>query len=243
MSGHSKWNNIKHKKEKTDAQRAKVFTKIGKEMAIAIRAGGPDPNVNGKLRDLISKAKSLNVPNDNIDRIIKKFSANDDLVYEEITYEGYGPSGVAVIVETATDNRNRTAGNVRSYFSKFHGNMGQSGCVSFMFEEKGVIYLTDTDDVEIDEDALMDAALEAGASDVLSEEAGCFEVYTEPDALVPVREALEAAGFPIDSAEVEKVPSSYTALTDEEDIKMMELLLEKLEDDDDVQNVWHNWEN
>ncbi|MBR2952062.1 MAG: YebC/PmpR family DNA-binding transcriptional regulator [Clostridia bacterium] len=243
MSGHSKWNNIKHKKEKTDAQRAKVFTKIGKEMAIAIRAGGPDPNVNGKLRDLISKAKSLNVPNDNIERIIKKFSANDDLVYEEITYEGYGPSGVAVIVETATDNRNRTAGNVRSYFSKFHGNMGQSGCVSFMFEEKGVIYVADDEDTEIDEDALMDAALEAGASDVLSEEVGCFEVYTEPADLEAVRDALKDAGFPIQSAELEKVPSSYTALTDEEDIKMMELLLEKLEDDDDVQNVWHNWEN
>ena len=243
MSGHSKWNNIKHKKEKTDAQRAKVFTKIGKEMAIAIRAGGPDPNVNGKLRDLISKAKSLNVPNDNIDRIIKKFSANDDLVYEEITYEGYGPSGVAVIVETATDNRNRTAGNVRSYFSKFHGNMGQSGCVSFMFEEKGVIYVADDEDGEIDEDALMDAALEAGAADVLSEEVGCFEIYTEPADLESVRDALKDAGFPIQSAELEKVPSSYTALTDEEDIKMMELLLEKLEDDDDVQNVWHNWEN
>lgn len=243
MSGHSKWNNIKHKKEKTDAQRAKVFTKIGKEMAIAIRAGGPDPNVNGKLRDLISKAKSLNVPNDNIERIIKKFSANDDLVYEEITYEGYGPSGVAVIVETATDNRNRTAGNVRSYFSKFHGNMGQSGCVSFMFEEKGVIYVADDEDTEIDEDALMDAALEAGASDVLSEEVGCFEIYTEPADLEAVRDALKDAGFPIQSAELEKVPSSYTALTDEEDIKMMELLLEKLEDDDDVQNVWHNWEN
>ena len=243
MSGHSKWNNIKHTKEKTDAQRAKVFTKIGKEMAIAIRAGGPDPNVNSKLRDLISKAKSLNVPNDNIDRIIKKFSANDDLVYEEITYEGYGPSGVAVIVETATDNRNRTAGNIRSYFAKFHGNMGQSGCVSFMFEEKGVIYVADDEDTEIDEDALMDAALEAGASDVLSEEVGCFEVYTEPADLEAVRDALKAAGFPIQSAELEKVPSSYTALTGEEDIKMMELLLEKLEDDDDVQNVWHNWEN
>ena len=243
MSGHSKWNNIKHKKEKTDAQKAKVFTKIGKEMAIAIRAGGPDPNVNGKLRDLISKAKSLNVPNDNIDRIIKKFSANDDLVYEEITYEGYGPSGVAVIVETATDNRNRTAGNVRSYFSKFHGNMGQSGCVSFMFEEKGVIYVADDEDSEIDEDALMDAALEAGAADVISEEVGCFEIYTEPADLESVRDALASAGFPIQSAELEKVPSSYTALTDEEDIKMMELLLEKLEDDDDVQNVWHNWEN
>ena len=243
MSGHSKWANIKHKKEKTDAQKAKVFTKIGKEITVAVKEGGGDPNVNSKLRDLISKAKSLNVPNDNIERIIKKFSANDDLVYEEITYEGYGPSGVAVIVETATDNRNRTAGNVRSYFSKFHGNMGQSGCVSFMFEEKGVIYVADDEDTEIDEDALMDAALEAGASDVLSEEVGCFEIYTEPADLEAVRDALKDAGFPIQSAELEKVPSSYTALTDEEDIKMMELLLEKLEDDDDVQNVWHNWEN
>ena len=243
MSGHSKWNNIKHKKEKTDAQRAKVFTKIGKEMAIAIRAGGPDPSVNGKLRDLISKAKSLNVPNDNIDRIIKKFSANDDIVYEEITYEGYGPSGVAVIVETATDNRNRTAGNVRSYFSKYHGNMGQNGCVSFMFEEKGVILVSDSEgDTVIDEDALMDTAIEAGASDVISEEEGCFEVYTEPSELPAVRDALASSGFPIESAEVEKVPSSYTTLESEEDIKMMELLLEKLEDDDDVQNVYHNWE-
>ena len=243
MSGHSKWNNIKHKKEKTDAQRAKVFTKIGKEMAIAIRAGGPDPSVNGKLRDLISKAKSLNVPNDNIERVIKKFSANDDIVYEEITYEGYGPSGVAVIVETATDNRNRTAGNVRSYFSKYHGNMGQSGCVSFMFEEKGVILVSDSEgDTVIDEDALMDTAIEAGASDVISEEEGCFEVYTEPSDLPAVRDALASAGFPIESAEVEKVPSSYTALDNEDDVKMMELLLEKLEDDDDVQNVYHNWE-
>ena len=243
MSGHSKWNNIKHKKEKTDAQRAKVFTKIGKEMAIAIRAGGPDPSVNGKLRDLISKAKSLNVPNDNIERVIKKFSANDDIVYEEITYEGYGPSGVAVIVETATDNRNRTAGNVRSYFSKYHGNMGQSGCVSFMFEEKGVILVSDSEgDTVIDEDALMDTAIEAGASDVISEEEGCFEVYTEPSDLPAVRDALASAGFPIESAEVEKVPSSYTTLDNEDDVKMMELLLEKLEDDDDVQNVYHNWE-
>ena len=243
MSGHSKWNNIKHKKEKTDAQRAKVFTKIGKEMAIAIRAGGPDPSVNGKLRDLISKAKSLNVPNDNIERVIKKFSANDDIVYEEITYEGYGPSGVAVIVETATDNRNRTAGNVRSYFSKYHGNMGQSGCVSFMFEEKGVILVSDSEgDTVIDEDALMDTAIEAGASDVISEEEGCFEVYTEPSDLPAVRDALAASGFPIESAEVEKVPSSYTTLDNEDDVKMMELLLEKLEDDDDVQNVYHNWE-
>ncbi len=242
MSGHSKWNNIKHKKEKTDAQRAKVFTKIGKEMAVAIRAGGPDPNVNGKLRDLISKAKSLNVPNDNIDRIIKKFSGNNDIVYEEITYEGYGPSGVAVLVETTTDNRNRTAGNVRSYFSKFHGNLGQNGCVSFMFEEKGMILITD-EDGDIAEDALMDAALEAGASDFRSEEEGCFEIITEPADLPTVRDALAAAGFPIESAELEKIPTTYTALESEDDIKMMELLLEKLEDDDDVQNVYHNWEN
>ena len=243
MSGHSKWNNIKHKKEKTDAQKAKVFTKIGKEMAIAIRAGGPDPNVNGKLRDLISKAKSLNVPNDNIERIIKKFSANDDLVYEEITYEGYGPSGVAVIVETATDNRNRTAGNVRSYFSKFHGNMGQSGCVSFMFEEKGVIYVADDEDSVIDEDALMDAALEAGAADVISEEVGCFEIYTEPDDLYAVNDALVAAGYEIESCEKDKIASNYVTLDNPEDIKYMNLLLENLEDNDDVMNVYHNWEN
>ena len=243
MSGHSKWNNIKRKKEKTDAQKGKIFTKIGKEMAVAIRAGGPNPDNNSRLRDLIAKAKANNVPNDNIERVIKKFSTDSSIEYEEIVYEGYGPSGVAVIVETATDNRNRTAGNVRSYFSKFHGNMGQSGCVSFMFEEKGVIYVADDEDTEIDEDALMDAALEAGASDVLSEEVGCFEIYTEPADLEAVRDALKDAGFPIQSAELEKVPSSYTALTDEEDIKMMELLLEKLEDDDDVQNVWHNWEN
>ncbi len=242
MSGHSKWNNIKHKKEKTDAQRAKVFTKIGKEMAVAIRAGGADPNVNGKLRDLISKAKSLNVPNDNIERIIKKFSGDNDIMYEEITYEGYGPSGVAVLVETTTDNRNRTAGNVRSYFSKFHGNLGQNGCVSFMFEEKGVILITD-EDGEIAEDTLMDAALEAGASDFRSEEEGCFEVITESADLPAVRDALTAAGFPIESAELEKIPTTYTSLESEDDIKMMELLLEKLEDDDDVQNVYHNWEN
>ena len=242
MSGHSKWNNIKHKKEKTDAQRAKVFTKIGKEMAVAIRAGGADPAVNGKLRDLISKAKSLNVPNDNIDRIIKKFSGNNDVVYEEITYEGYGPSGVAVLVETTTDNRNRTAGNIRSYFSKFHGNLGQNGCVAFMFEEKGVILVSDEDD-EVSEDALMDAALEAGAADFAAEGDGCYEILTEPADLEAVRDALAAQGFPIDSAELEKVPVTYTALTNEDDVKMMELLLEKLEDDDDVQNVYHNWEN
>ena len=241
MSGHSKWNNIKRKKEKTDAQKGKIFTKIGKEMAVAIRAGGPNPDNNSRLRDLISKAKANNVPNDNIERVIKKFSTESSIEYEEIVYEGYGPSGVAVIVEATTDNRNRTAGAVRSYFSKFHGNMGQTGSVSFMFEEKGLITLIDEDD-EIDEDALMEAALEAGAADFQGDE-GCYEIYTEIDDLAAVRDALEAAGYKLDSAERAMVPTSTVELTDEEDIKMMELLLERLDDDDDVQNVFHNWEN
>ena len=241
MSGHSKWNNIKRKKEKTDAQKGKIFTKIGKEMAVAIRAGGPNPDNNSRLRDLIAKAKANNVPNDNIERVIKKFSTDSSIEYEEIVYEGYGPSGVAVIVEATTDNRNRTAGAVRSYFSKFHGNMGQTGSVSFMFEEKGLITIIDEDD-EIDEDTLMEAALEAGASDFEGDE-GCYEIYTEIDDLAAVREALEAAGYKLDSAERAMVPSSYVELTSDEDIKHMELLLEYLEDDDDVQNVFHNWSN
>ena len=241
MSGHSKWNNIKRKKEKTDAQKGKIFTKIGKEMAVAIRAGGPNPDNNSRLRDLIAKAKANNVPNDNIDRVIKKFSTDSSIEYEEIVYEGYGPSGVAVIVETTTDNRNRTAGAVRSYFSKFHGNMGQTGSVSFMFEEKGLITIIDEDD-EIDEDTLMEAALEAGAADFAGDE-GCYEIYTELEDLTAVREALEAAGYKPESADRAMVPTSTVALTDEEDIKMMELLLERLDDDDDVQNVFHNWEN
>ncbi len=241
MSGHSKWNNIKHKKEKSDAAKAKVFTKIGKEMAIAIRAGGPDPNVNGKLRDLIAKAKANNVPNDNIERVIKKFSGANDIVYEEISYEGYGPAGIAVIVKAATDNRNRTAGNVRSYFSKYGGNLGQNGCVSFLFEEKGVIVIVD-EDGEIAEDALMECALEAGASDLTAEE-GVFEIYTEPDDLAAVSEALTAAGYTLDSAEVAMVPNTYSKLTSDEDKKHMEQLLEKLEDDDDVSEVYHNWED
>ncbi len=240
MSGHSKWNNIKRKKEKTDAQKGKIFTKIGKEMAVAIKAGGPNPDNNSKLRDLIAKAKANNVPNDNIERCIKKFSTDNNINYEEITYEGYGPNGVAVIVETTTDNRNRTAGAVRSYFSKFHGNLGQTGSVSFMFEEKGLITIVDEDD-EIDEDSLMEAALEAGASDFEGDE-GCYEIYTEKDDLSAVRDALMAAGYKLDSADRTMVPSSYVKLTDEEDIKMMELLLEKLDDDDDVLNVFHNWE-
>ncbi len=241
MSGHSKRNNNKNKKEKTDAQKAKVFTKIGKEIAIAVRAGGPDPNVNRKLKDLIAKAKSLNVPNDNIERSIKKASGADGVSYEEITYEGYGPSGIAVIVETATDNRNRTASEMRHYFDKYGGNLGQTGCVSFMFDDKGVIIITNEDE-DIDEDALMETALEAGAADFASED-GIFEIYTEPDDLDFVKDALDNAGYKIESAELDKIPQSYITLENEDDIKNMNLLLERLEDNDDVQDVYHNWEN
>ncbi|MBP5209504.1 MAG: YebC/PmpR family DNA-binding transcriptional regulator [Clostridia bacterium] len=240
MSGHSKWNNIKRKTEKTDAAKAQVFTKIGKEMAIAIREGGGDPNNNSKLRELIAKAKANNVPNENIERCIKKFSGSTDVIYEEITYEGYGPGGVAVMVRTATDNRNRTAANIRSYFAKYHGNLGQTGCVGFLFEEKGQIVILD-EDGEIDEDALMEAAMEAGAADLRSEE-GVFEIYTEPDDVSPVADALRAAGYSLDSADRAFIPTTYTKLTSEDDNKYMDLLLSRLEEDDDVQEVFHNWE-
>ncbi len=241
MSGHSKWKNIMHKKEKTDAQRAKIFTKIGKEMAVAVKEGGPDPIANSKLAALIAKAKANNVPNDNIDRIIKKASSADSADYEEIVYEGYGPCGVAVIVETTTDNRNRTASDVRHYFDKFGGNLGTTGCVSFMFTEKGVI-VVDNEDEDGDEDNLMEDALEAGAADFSADD-GLFEITTEPDDLDSVREALEAKGYKIASADLDKIPSSYIALTDEDDIKHMTQLLENLEDNDDVIEVYHNWEN
>ena len=241
MSGHSKWANIKHKKEKTDAQRAKVFTKIGKEITIAVKEGGGDPNSNAKLRDLIAKAKSNNVPNDNIERTIKKAMGGTGENYEEVVYEGYGPAGVAVIVEATTDNRNRTAGNVRSYFSKYHGNMGQTGCVSFMFEEKGVIVITD-EDGKLDEDVLMETALEAGAEDFSGED-GVFEIYTVPDDVYAIEEALKAAGYEIASAEKTKVPQNTVELTNEDDIKFMGLLIEKLEEDDDVMEVYHNCDN
>ena len=240
MSGHSKWNNIKNKKEKTDAQRAKVFTKVGKEISIAVREGGPDPASNSKLRDLIQRAKTLNVPNDNIERIIKKASGADGVVYEEIGYEGYGPSGVAVIVEAATDNRNRTGGDIRHFFDKYGGNLGQTGCVSYMFEDKGIIIVLRDD--KIDEDALMEAALEAGAGDFSADE-DAFEISCECDDLNTVREALEAAGYNVESAEEDRIPTSYITLESEDDIKNMNLLLEHLEDSDDVQEVYHNWEN
>ena len=243
MSGHSKWHNIQAKKSKTDAARAKVFTKIGKEMAIAIREGGPNPVSNGKLAVLIAKAKSLNVPNDNIERIIKRASGADAVNYEEITYEGYGPSGVALIVEAATDSKNRTAGDVRHYFDKFGGNLGQTGCVGFMFEAKGVIVISETDeygDKVVDGDTLMEDALNAGAED-FSEDSGIFEITCEPDDLEAIKEDLSKKGYVFESADVEKVPSTYVSLSGE-DAEKMEKLLEHLEDDDDIVNVWHNWD-
>ena len=241
MSGHSKWANIKHKKEKTDAHNAKVFTKIGKEITIAVKEGGGDPASNSKLRDLIQKAKSNNVPNDNIERTIKKALGATGESYEEIVYEGYGPAGIAVIVETTTDNRNRTAGNVRSYFSKYHGNLGQTGCVSYLFTEKGMIVISN-EDGDIEEDKLMETALEAGAEDFAAE-GDIFEIYTEPDDLYDIQAALEGAGYTLLSVEKTKIASNYITLEDEDDIKFMGLLIEKLEDDDDVMNVYHNWEN
>jgi len=240
MSGHSKWKNIMHKKEKTDAQRAKIFTKIGKEMSIAIREGGSDPVSNGKLRELIAKAKANNVPNDNIERILKKFSGDNSIVYDEITYEGYGPGGVALIVTTATDNKNRTGPEVRHAFDKFGGNLGTTGCVSYLFADKGVILIAEED--AGDEDKLMETALEAGAADFEYLD-GVFQVTTEFGDLYTVRDALEAAGYKITSAEHDKIPSMHVTLEDEEQLKNMSSLLEMLEDNDDVQDVFHNWEN
>ncbi|MBR5139757.1 MAG: YebC/PmpR family DNA-binding transcriptional regulator [Clostridia bacterium] len=241
MSGHSKWNNIKHKKEKSDAAKAKIFTKIGKEMSVAIKAGGPDPSVNNKLRDLIAKAKANNVPNENIQRTIKKFTESNDITYEEITYEGYGPSGVAIIVEASTDNRNRTAGNVRAWFNKYGGNMGQTGCVSYLFEEKGVITIIDEDE-EIDEDKIMEDALECGAEDIVGND-GEYKIYTATDDLDAVRDAIIALGYKIDTADLAKVPSTYVALENEEDVENMEKMLDKFNEDDDVTAVFTNWDN
>lgn len=240
MSGHSKWSTIKRKKEKTDNARAKIFTKIGREIAVAVREGGPDPAGNSKLKDCIAKAKANNVPNDNIERIIKKAAGDGNTDnYEEIVYEGYGPSGVAVIVETLTDNRNRTAGDMRHYFDKFGGNMGTTGCVSFMFTKQGVIII---DKEGNDEEKLMEDALEAGAIDFLTD-GDVYEIRTEPNDLGAVRDDLEAKGYAFLSAEVEYIPSTYTRLEKDEDIVNMGRMLEMFEDDDDVQNVFHNWEN
>lgn len=241
MSGHSKWNNIKRKKEKTDAQRAKIFTKIGREIAVAVRSGGANPEANGKLRDLVAKAKANNIPNDNIDRIIKKAAGGDGKEeYESIVYEGYGIGGVAVIVEALTDNRNRTAGDVRHYFDKFGGNLGTSGCVSFLFEKKGVITM---DSEGVNEEQLMDDCFEAGAEDYTFDQEDGVEILTDPYTLHDVREALEQKGYEMTSADVDYLPSTTVMLTDEDQRKKMNLLLEHLEDNDDVQGVWHNWEN
>lgn len=240
MSGHSKWNNIKHKKEKADAAKAKIFTKIGKEMAVAIKAGGADPATNARLRDLIAKARANNVPNENIQRTIKKFSEESTADFIEIVYEGYGPSGVAIIVETSTDNRNRTAGNVRAAFSKYGGNMGQTGCVSYLFEEKGVIRILDEDE-EIDEDKMMEDALECGAEDIKLDE-GEYTIYTTPEELDSVRDAILALGYKIDFCDTAKVPMTYVTLENQEDIDNLRKLLDKLEEDDDVNAVYTNWD-
>ena len=214
---------------------------LGREIQVAVKAGGPDPAVNGKLRDVIAKCKANNMPNDTIDRSIKKAAGGgEDVEYENVTYEGYGPNGTAIIVETLTDNRNRAAANVRNAFTKGGGNMGNSGCVSFMFDEKGLIVI-DKEEIDMDEEELMMAALDAGAEDFAAEE-DSYEITTAPDDFSAVRETLEAAGIPMASAEVTMIPQTYTELTDEEDIKKMNKLLEMLDDDDDVQNTYHNWD-
>ncbi len=240
MSGHSKFANIKHKKEKNDAAKGKIFTILGRELAVAVKAGGPDPANNSRLRDAIAKAKSNNMPNDTIDRSIKKAAGNlDGVNYESITYEGYGPKGVAVIVETLTDNKNRSAANVRSAFTKGGGNMGTTGCVSFMFDQKGQIMIEKDDDIDFDTIEL--AAIEAGAEDINEEDEG-YEIITAPEDFSAVREAIEKAGIAMAEASVTMLPQTYTELTDEDDIKKMNRLLELLEADDDVKNVFHNWD-
>ncbi|MCX7772377.1 MAG: YebC/PmpR family DNA-binding transcriptional regulator [Clostridia bacterium] len=240
MSGHSKWANIKHKKEKSDSQKGKMFTKLGREIAIAVKSGGADPVANAKLRDVIAKAKANNMPNDSISRSIKKAAGEGDGAnYEVVSYEGYGPSGVAVIVEALTDNRNRTAGDVRHFFDKYGGNLGATGCVSFMFDRKGQIIIEKKPGM--DEDEMMITVLDAGASDFLVEDE-YFEILTEAEDFSKVRETLEKAGFEFISADVTMIPQTYTKLTEPEAVENMEKLIERLEDHDDIQNIWHNWE-
>ena len=240
MSGHSKFANIKHKKEKNDAAKGKIFTIIGREIAVAVKEGGPDPANNSKLRDVIAKAKANNMPNDTIERGIKKAAGDAGSVnYEAVTYEGYGPSGVAIIVDALTDNKNRTASNVRNAFSKGNGNVGTPGCVSFMFDQKGQIII-DKEECEMEADDLMMMALDAGAED-FSEEEDSFEILTAPDDFSVVRESLEKEGVPMASAEVTMIPQTWVDLTDETDIKNLNRTLDLLDMDDDVQNVYHNW--
>lgn len=239
MSGHSKWNNIKRKKEKTDAAKAKIFTKMGREIAVIVKQGGPNPQENSRLKDAIAKAKAANVPNDNIERIIKKAAGESGgAEYEELIYEGYGPNGVAVVVETLTDNRNRTAGDIRHYFDKCGGNLGQSGSVMFMFDRKGIIEIEAEGH---DEDEVMEAALEAGAED-FNFDGDVFEISTAPNDMGTVRDSLEEKGYSFLSAEVQYVPQTTTAIDDPELQAKMEKLIDMLEENDDVQDIWHNWE-
>lgn len=240
MSGHSKFANIKHKKEKNDAAKGKIFTIIGREIAIAVKEGGADPANNSKLRDVIAKAKANNMPNDTIERGIKKAAGDGDSVnYVQVTYEGYGPSGTAIIVDALTDNKNRTAANVRNAFTKGQGNIGTQGCVSYLFDQKGQIIIA-KEDCNMDADDLMMMALDAGAED-FSEEEDSFEVITAPDDFSAVREALEAENIPMASAEVTMIPQTYVSLTDEKDITNIQRILDLLDEDDDVQEVYHNW--
>ena len=238
MAGHSKWSTIKRKKAKTDAQRAKIFTKMGREISVAVREGGADPNANGKLREIIAKAKSMNVPGDNIERAIKK-AGSDKAEYEQILYEGYGPCGVALMVNCLTDNRNRTAGDLRHYFDKYGGNLGQSGSVSFLFERKGILVIERYG--ELDEAKVMEDCLNAGALDFDLDE-DSVEITAEPDAVGAVREAMEQKGYSFACAGAEYIPATYVKL-DGENTARMEKLLELLEENDDVQELWHNWED
>lgn len=239
MSGHSKWHNIQAKKGKTDAQRAKIFTKMAREIMVVVKEGGANPDANSRLADVIAKAKAANVPNDNIERAIKKAAGNGDgKNYEHNIYEGYGPGGVAVVVECLTDNKNRTAGDLRHYFDKFGGNLGTSGSVLWQFKQCGVIVI---DKSKADEDTLMMEALDAGADDFNAED-DAYEIVTSPENFSAVRSALESAGYEFETAEITRMAENYVSLTDEKDIKFMNLLLEALEDNDDVQDVAHNWD-
>lgn len=241
MSGHSKFANIKHKKEKNDAAKGKIFTIIGREIAVAVKEGGADPNNNSKLRDVIAKAKANNMPNDTIERGIKKAAGDANAVnYVSITYEGYGPNGTAIIVDALTDNKNRTASNVRNAFTKGGGNVGTPGCVSFMFDKKGQIII-DKEECSVEADDLMMMALDAGAED-FSEEEDSFEIITDPEDFSTVREALEAENISMASAEVTMVPQTWVELTSDEDIKKINKILDLLDEDDDVQAVYHNWD-
>ncbi len=241
MSGHSKFANIKHKKERNDSVKGKIFTKLGRELAVAVKEGGPDPNSNSRLKDVVAKAKSNNMPNDTIDRSIKKAAGDANAVnYEFVTYEGYGPNGTAIIVEALTDNKNRTASNVRNAFTKGNGNIGTPGCVSFMFDKKGQIII-DKEECDREADELMMIALDAGAED-FAEEDDSFEILTDPDSFSAVRESLENEGIPMAQADVTMLPQTWVELTGEQDIKMMNRILDLLDEDDDVQEVYHNWE-